>query len=46
MDYQAFWNDLEEVAKKYGYQLGTLNDSVDNSIVVMFEKLDSTNSPK
>lgn len=42
MDYQALWNDLEEIAKKYGYQVGTLNDSVDNSIVVMFEKLSDT----
>lgn len=42
MDFQKFWNDLEEVAQKYGYEMGTLSNSED-TIDVMLVKKDDTN---
>ena len=40
-DYQNLWNDLEKVAQKYGYEMGTLSNSED-TIDVMFVKKDDT----
>ena len=45
-DYQNLWNDLEEVAQKYGYEMGTLSNSEDTIDVMFTKKEDNCNYEK
>ena len=42
-NYDLIWQDLEAVMQKYGYQIGILYDSDNNTITAKFHKEEEFN---